>query len=271
MYQPRPRKYLIVNDRVNVTLDLTPLHALVGPNDSGKSTLLRSLIGMRDEADELLPHAVLRFDADSLRAPAPLIREGEPLAFADERGAGLASIFDVVLNRDLEHFQALQADVRELFPHVARLGLANVSESRKEVAITLSDGSRVTAKDMSEGLIYFLGFLALKYLDARVLLIESPENGLHPTRVGDVMDILRARSKTKQVVVTTHSPLVLNELHGDEISIVTRAVGAPSQVRLLKDVPLFERAMKVYAPGEFWLSHVDGLMEEPLLTGVPRT
>ncbi len=268
MFQPKAKTYIINN----ATLHLTPLHALVGPNDSGKSTLLRALVGMRDDHDDsVLPHAVIRFDADSLRAPAPLIREGEPLAFTDERGAGLASIFDVILNRDLEDFQRLRSALQQRFPHVARLGLANVSESQKEMAVTLSDGSRVTAKDMSEGLLYFLGFMALPHLDARLLLIESPETGMHPSRIWDVMNILRALSATRQVVVTTHSPLVLNELKGDEISIVTRPVGGASQVTLLKDAPFYEKAMQIFAPGEFWLSHIDGFMEEPLLKGYARS
>jgi predicted ATPase len=84
------------------------------------------------------------------------------------------------------------------------------------------------------------------------------------------MAILREISKTNQVIIATHSPLVVNELRGEEISVVTRDPDTGTQVKLLKDVPGFADALKVYQPGEFWVSYCDGNQEEPLLTGSPR-
>jgi predicted ATPase len=124
---------------------------------------------------------------------------------------------------------------------------------------------------MSEGLLYYLGFAALKYIQgSRLFLVEEPENGLHPARISEVMDILREISKTSQVIIATHSPLVVNELKGDEISVVTRDPEKGTEVVLLKDVPGFEDASKVYQPGEFWVSYCDGNQEKPLIKGEPR-
>jgi hypothetical protein len=39
---------------------------------------------------------------------------------------------------------------------------------------------------------------------------------------------------------------------------------------LLDEVPGFADAMKVYRPGEFWVSYADGKAEEALLSGKPR-
>jgi predicted ATPase len=140
------------------------------------------------------------------------------------------------------------------------------------MAVTLTDGTRHTAKAMSEGLLYYLGFVALRHIaGSGLFLVEEPENGLHPARIGEVVGVLREISKTSQVIVATHSPFVLNELEGDEISVVTRDPVSGTKVSLLKDVPGFADASKVYLPGEFWVSYADGKMEEPLLTGRPRT
>ena len=66
---------------------------------------------------------------------------------------------------------------------------------------------------MSEGLLYYLAFAALPHLEpVSLILIEEPENGLHPARIAEVMRILREISKTTQVLIATHSPLVVNEL-----------------------------------------------------------
>ncbi len=107
--------------------------------------------------------------------------------------------------------------------------------------------------------------------ESKLFLVEEPENGLHPARIGDVMTILREISKNSQVIIATHSPLVVNELKGDEVSIVTRDPKTGTAAKLLKDVPGFEEASKVYQPGEFWVSYCDGRMEAPLLNGSPRS
>jgi predicted ATPase len=124
---------------------------------------------------------------------------------------------------------------------------------------------------MSEGLLYYLAFAALGHLEqTAMLLIEEPENGLHPARIADVMRSLREVSKKTQVVIATHSPLVINELEGDEVSVVTRSVEHGTQVRLLKDTKDFEERSKTYWLGELWLSYADGNEESALLNGGPR-
>jgi predicted ATPase len=221
--------------------------------------------------DRLTRATMVRFDPDFLRAPAQLIPDTQGIAFADERGTGLAGVFDAIINRDSESFARIQEGVRRLFPSVDKVGLINASITHKEMAVTLTNGSRIGAKSMSEGLLYYLGFAALQHIEgSRILLIEEPENGLHPARISEIMSVLREISKTSQVVIATHSPLVANELAGHEISVVTRDATEGTRAKLLKDVPRFDEASKVYQPGEFWLSYSDGNTEEPLLTGTPR-
>jgi predicted ATPase len=205
------------------------------------------------------------------RVPVQLIPDSHGIVFTDERGTGLAGVFDAIVNRDAEAFAEIQADVRARFPSVSKVGLINFSNSLKEIAVTLADGTRVGAKAMSEGLLYYLGFTALKYTDgSNLFLIEEPENGLHPARIAEVMTTLREISKTSQVIIATHSPLVVNELQGHEVSVVTRPPDKGTQAILLKDVPGFEDAAPVYQPGEFWVSYCDGDQETPLLTGSAR-
>jgi len=238
---------------------------LGGGNVRGNAELAFSL------RERITTATLVRFDPDSLRAPAELITEQKGIQFADERGEGLAGVFDAIINRDSEAFAQIQSNVRTLFPSVAKVGLINVSRSLKEIAVTLTDGTRIGAKAMSEGLLYYLGFAALKHIaDSRLFLVEEPENGLHPARVAELMTALREISKTNQVIIATHSPLVVNELQGDEVTVVTREPETGTQAILLNKVPHYDESTKVYEPGEFWLSYADGKFEEPLLSGRPR-
>ena len=103
-----------------------------------------------------------------------------------------------------------------------------------------------------------------------LLLIEEPENGLHPARIAEVMRVLRAISERTQVILATHSPLVINELLPDEVTIVTRDKDRGTKATRMKDTPGFEDRAKVYALGELWLSYANGEDEAPLLEGGPR-
>ncbi len=333
----------------------TPLHALIGPNDSGKSTVLRALKTMefpwqRNIPDALMracsesakhnpvrltltttshsslptlgeplrigfiflrgnkwqtlcekkssfpldwdlssvkpatpllhydllariiaPMQVLRLDPDKLRIPCPLISDGQPLRFLDEHGTGLPAIYDAIIGRDVQAYLELNAEIQRLFPDVKSIATLNPGGGNKAIGVKLHDGTLVPAELMSEGLLYYLGFATLRYPDPpAILLIEEPENGLHPARIAEVMRVLRKLSESMQIILATHSPLVVNELQPDEVTVVTRSREHGTKGVLLKDTPNFEERSKVYALGELWLSYADGQEEKALLQGGPR-
>jgi predicted ATPase len=217
------------------------------------------------------PPRLLRLDPDALRKPSALIPRHAALAFQDERGSGLPGVLEAIRDRDEEHWIALRDRFLSMFPLVRKLHLPSLSENQKIVEIELKSGRRITADLMSEGMLYFLAFLAALHAERpSVLLIEEPENGLHPARVGEVMAVLREVSKTTQTLIATHSPLVINELEGHEVSVVWRDEEHGTQAKLLKDTPGFEKRSKVYALGELWVSYANGVDEAPLREGTAR-
>ncbi len=62
---------------------------------------------------------------------------------------------------------------------------------------------------------------------SNLILIEEPENGVHPDQLYKLMDFFKEQAKEKQIIITTHSPEVLNILEKDELDriIVTRFDG----------------------------------------------
>ena len=117
--------------------------------------------------------------------------------------------------------------------------LAVAQSDLRDVMLTIQEGidpGDVTpARELSDGLLRFLAIaVALLTADrgldvdpgspldaqvqARVLLvIEELENGLHPSMAARLLTLIRETSAETgaQVILTTHSPALLNALSGD--------------------------------------------------------
>ncbi len=54
-------------------------------------------------------------------------------------------------------------------------------------------------------------------VNCELILLEEPELGIHPHQLNKLMDFFREQSQHKQIIITTHSPQVLNELRDNEL------------------------------------------------------
>jgi predicted ATPase len=128
----------------------------------------------------------------------------------------------------------------------------------------------IPTSQASEGALLLTAYLTLAYGDTpEILLIEEPENGLHPTRLETVIDLLRKIStgavgnRPRQVIMTTHSPLLLNYIKSEEVRIVRRDPERGTEVTPMTAVPNLDRMLQEFAVGELWYL----LTEEGLLKG----
>ena len=111
----------------------------------------------------------------------------------------------------------------------------------------------VDARGMSDGTLRFTA-IVVALLTAKphsLLLIEEVDNGLHPSRAKELVDMLKQLSRQRQVDVlcTTHNPVLLDELGNKMvpfISYVTRDEEGNSHVNLLEEK---ENLAKLMASG----------------------
>ena len=79
------------------------------------------------------------------------------------------------------------------------------------------------------------------------ILIEELENGLHPSQAGNVLRLLLGRAGRERLIVTTHSPALLNVLPGDlhrGVLVVSRdADSGITSVDRLIDLPGYQRSL----------------------------
>ena len=128
----------------------------------------------------------------------------------------------------------------------------------------------IPAAQASDGALLITAFLALAYGDSPpILLIEEPENGFHPSRLQAVLELLRRITRgevgprPRQIILTSHSPILLNFLRPEEVRIVHRDPTEGTKVTPLTQAPRIDELLKEFGIGELWYH----LREEGLLRG----
>ncbi len=88
-----------------------------------------------------------------------------------------------------------------------RSPLAAAKDSPKATSRTL----KFESYNMSDGTLRALGLLMAVYQrpSPSLIVIEEPEATIHPGALESVLELIRSAAKTMQVIVTTHSPDVL--------------------------------------------------------------
>ena len=156
-----------------------------------------------------------------LQAPGPrdvLTRDGDNLTSV------FAQLSPVVKENIEEYLAAVVPGVHKV--KVKEFGPKETLEFRQDVA-----GDKHTwgflANNMSDGTLRVLGILVALFQEGhgtqkRVPLvgIEEPEIALHPGAVAVLLDGLRDAADRTQVIITTHSPDMLDDKHLDVESIL---------------------------------------------------
>ena len=112
----------------------------------------------------------------------------------------------------------------------------NVDKDEKRDILTLmlkgKDGNFLPASSLSDGT---LRFLALSIIEADpteqgLICLEEPENGIHPARIPAILKLLKdiavdtsfpfgKDNPLRQVIINTHSPLVVQEIDEDDLLV----------------------------------------------------
>ncbi len=108
-----------------------------------------------------------------------------------------------------------------------------------------ASGQKTTAYSASDGTLRFLGLLAalLGEKRSRFYFFEEPENGIHPNRLSLLLQLMEQEvaNSSMQIVITTHSPLLLNFLSPAslEYASLMYRIGdrAESRITKIMDIP----------------------------------
>ena len=124
---------------------------------------------------------------------------------------------------------------------------------------------RFDAFSMSDGTLRAVGLLTAVYQrpTPSLLAIEEPEATIHPGALGAVLDLLRHASRRMQVVISTHSPDVLNAewIEDDHLRVVEWQQGA-TRIAPISDAS--RQALQQHLMGAGELLRANALDAKPL-------
>jgi predicted ATPase len=149
-------------------------------------------------------------------------------------GSNASSVLRASEDHDRDDLQRICEILEAVVPAVERV---NVKDYGSKLAIEFTQrwgdepkSLTLEAASMSDGTLRALGLLAAVYQRSApsLIAIEDPEATIHPGALGVILDVLRFASRRMQLVVTTHSPEVLDAdwLEDRHIRIVTWQDGA---------------------------------------------
>jgi predicted ATPase len=185
----------------------------------------------------------------ALRQPQPADQPNDIL-LSDGRNLGM------VLN-NLEHsdsWSRLNEIIQRFLPRFTRLS-TKIQGGNVQIYLH-EDGLNVPvpATRLSDGTIRFLSLLAilLKPEPAPLVCIEEPEMGLHPDALALIAELLVEASTKTQILVTTHSDVLVSALTGnaDSVLVCDHHMGGSVLRRLESDKLKFW--LDKYRLGEIW-------------------
>lgn len=275
-------------------VQLAPITVLIGPNNAGKSTLLRAIGALQEglglsgsDVRSGSSEAQLTYEVAGLHVPAPhpaaalegqdvtiqlIVQSGgafllnvrptmrdharpgrEPLNFTRYQpvapdhlvvpwfpsGRGYSPEEQI----NSQYATAIRADTNNLGARLLKVLVSNSqayeayarlcgqlfdvipvplpSQNGVRVGIQLPGGTEIGLQSMGDGVRSTVG-MAVAAADSvgKILLVEEPENSLHPESLKAVLEFFVDRSRENQIVIATHSPLVVNYLAGRDGSAV---------------------------------------------------
>lgn len=169
-----------------------------------------------------------------------------------DRGENLSSVLEAICE-DEELKTSLTEWVQELTPMDAvDFEFPRDFQGRTLVTLVEKDGKKTSAYSASDGTLRFLAIIAALVgpEHANLYFIEELENGIHPTRIDLLLQLIEqsAYGENIQVVATTHSPQLLRLLNEDTLktaSVVYRREEHPdAKITRVCDIPYADEVMK---------------------------
>jgi predicted ATPase len=191
---------------------------------------------------------------DAMGQPVPQQRATDRVHLP-RTGENVAQYLNEIRERDRDAFVGILESLRYVLPFAADVQPARTSELERAFYLKLKEEDfEVPGWLLSTGTLRILALLGcLRHPDPPdVLVVEEVENGLDPRTIQLLVEEMRAavEAGTTQIILTTHSPYLLDLLDLSQIVVVERVDGQPTFTR--PDKEGLAKWAESFAPGRLY-------------------
>ncbi|MCY4620903.1 MAG: AAA family ATPase [bacterium] len=219
----------------------SPLTVIGGTNTSHYPTVLAA-------KREMASWRLLHLEPSAMRSPDT---KGIPDPHVAASGSHIPATLKEVIEHDHHAKNELLFRLRQLTSDVEDLSVS-LDEARNQIVLQarlVGVDNWLMARSLSDGTLRYIA-LALMLVDAQdraLLCIEEPENGIHPSCIPNLVNLLRdyavdtdervaSDNPLRQVIINSHSPEVARQIYPDEILLVNIAKNRTSQFSVFRPV-----------------------------------
>jgi predicted ATPase len=127
----------------------------------------------------------------------------------------------------------------------------------------------ILASGISDGHFQLLILLTALFSEGRhrysLMLIDEPETSLHPWAIAVLAKAIKEATEQwgKQVILATHSPVLISQFDPDQILTVEQEDGR-TRITRLSEVEEIKDLLQEYAAGSLYMSEMVGAQSKPV-------
>ena len=192
-----------------------------------------------------------KFNFDKVRQPA----EANDLKRLISTGENLSQLLSNLNNNYTFQYDKIRECLSDINPNFTGIGY-NFFGSRLYLSLREKNLSHaIDALHISDGTLKYMLLLSIFYNPDRGSLIDidEPESCLHPDMIRSVAKMIKSAAKTSQIIVATHSALLLNAFELDDILVFEKNDRNETQIKFYSEED-FEDSKDDLLPGQLWLN-----------------
>ena len=171
--------------------------------------------------EEMRSWKVWQFNSENLREPTRI--EINTNYTISRSGKNLAAALFRIKQDDEYSLIEISRTLNNFLPEFTEVNVEDDKANKQYIIkLTTEDGRVFSSRVLSEGTLRLLALCILLYdpQHKNLLCFEEPENGIHPYRIKAMIDVLKDLTtdfsdnslSVRQVIVNTHSPILINEM-----------------------------------------------------------
>lgn len=222
----------------------------------GRSILSAPLAEFEDLSRHILDWQFLALSPERMGMPVPQQRTGGGVRLA-RNGSNIADYLLDLRRLDQNAFDGIVETMAFVLPYARDIQPSITSEIERKAWLQLTEADfKVPGWMLSTGTLRLLALLALLRHPSPppLIVVEEIENGLDPRSIHLIVEEIRnaVHDGTTQIILTTHSPYLLDLLTLEHLVLVERdAKGQPTFLRPADDKNL-QRWAAEFAPGKLY-------------------